>query len=194
LNLLVALTLALALSSAACNPFRRKKTPPPTPPAPAVHKPAPAAAVHPPSPEAAVQRPSPAPKPQEPPDTGVVRLPAPPSAQPAPPPRTRPSPMPGPAQAAPEPTPVPAPQLGVILSPSEQQRYSKITDQALSRAWTALRRLEGCRLTPEQKARLDRVLTFIRQAQEVRSKDLVQAASLAERAAVLAADLAGSVR
>jgi hypothetical protein len=86
------------------------------------------------------------------------------------------------------------PQLGQLLSPEEQARYSRLTDQSLDRARIALRKLEGRKLTAEQKAGLDRILTFMRQAQELRGRDLVQAAGLAQRADLLARDLAASLR
>lgn len=123
----------------------------------------------------------------------MIRLPA-PATQPGTQPRPRPASPPATTPSAPEPPAAPIPQLGQILSAEEQQRYAGMTDQALSRARTLLRPLERRRLTPDQQASLDRVVTFIRQAEELRQRDLVQAASLAERAAVLAADLAASVR
>ncbi len=186
------LTLLLALSSGACNPFRRKKTPPPTPPAPAVQKPAPAPVAQPPAHEPAAQPPVPTPAPEQPPDTRTVRLPG-PVAEPAKPAKSQPAP----AASAQTPPPVvapPVPQLGQILSPEEQQHYSRLTDEALGRTRGLLRQLDARRLTAEQKAAYDRILTFVRQAEQLRQRDLVQAASLAGRAAVLAADLAASVR
>jgi hypothetical protein len=89
---------------------------------------------------------------------------------------------------------MPPPQLGQILSAAEQQRYARITDQALARAKGVLRQLEGRQLTRDQRAGLDRIRTFIGQAEELRNRDLVQASSLAERADLLARDLAASVR
>ena len=191
--------LALALSSSACNPFRRNKTSPPTPPPPAVEQSAPtpgaqqAPGTQEPERAPAEQTPVVSPAREEPPDTRTVRLPdpTPKPAGSAKPPRT---PAPAAPPPAPEPAPGPAPQLGQLLSPEEQQHYARITDQALARATGTLKQLETKSLTVEQRTRLDRTLAFVRQAQDLRSRDLIQAASLAQRADVLARDLAASVR
>lgn len=182
-NPFLALALALALTAAGCNPFRRKKTPPPIPPPPPVQQPVPA-----PTPPPAEPKPTAQPTVQQPPDTETIRLP-----EPAPKPVPQPKPAPVTPPAPPEPPPGPAPQLGQLLSADEQVRYTRLTDQALARARSALLKIEGRRLTAEQKAALDRVLTFIRQAQELRGRDLVQAAGLAQRADLLARDLAAGV-
>lgn len=121
-----------------------------------------------------------------------MRLPG-PTPQPAKHPRTQAHPPPATAEPAPS-TPAPPPQLGQILSAQEQQHYTRLTDEALGRARGLVRKLGARRVTAEQQAAYDRILIFIRQAEELRRRDLVQAASLAERAAVLAADLAASVR
>ena len=183
--------LTLALSASGCNPFRRKKTPPATPPPPAVQKPAAAPTAPPPAPEPHVKPPVHTPEPEPPPDTRTVRLP-----EPAPPPAKRPKPQAQPPPAPPEPAPPapPPPELGQMLSPQEQQHYIRLTEDALARARGLLGKLEARRLGPEQKAAYDRIVVFIRQAEQLRARDLVQAASLAQRAAVLAADLAASVR
>ena len=120
-----------------------------------------------------------------------MRLPE-PIPQPAKPAKPQPAP-PAPSQPPASPAP-PPPQLGHMLSPQEQQHYARLTAAALARARALLGKLQKRRLSAEQQAAYDRVLTFIHQAEQLRSRDLVQAASLAERAAVLAADLAASVR
>jgi len=140
-----------------------------------------------------VEQPRPTPTETQPPDTRVVRLPG-PAPQPATRSKPHPAPAPPPTPISPEPAPGAAPQLGQLLSLDEQQRYDRLTRRALARTRAFLRELQGRRLTADQKASLDRILAFVQQAEELRSRDLVQASSLAERAAVLARELAASVR
>ena len=140
-----------------------------------------------------MEQPRPTPTETQPPDTRVVRLPG-SAPQPATRSKPHPAPAPPPTPISPEPAPGAAPQLGQLLSLDEQQRYDRLTRRALARTRAFLRELQGRRLTADQKASLDRILAFVQQAEELRSRDLVQASSLAERAAVLARELAASVR
>ncbi len=147
-----------------------------------------------PAPEAA---PAPAPKPAE--GTGTryqVNRPAQPAqstrkqsrqapAAAAPP---APGPAPAPAPAA------PAPQLGDILTPDQQREYNTAIDQSLSHAQASLGSIANRQLSKEQQGILGQIRSFIQQAQETRKSDLQGAKSLAERAEVLAGDLAASFR
>ena len=67
-------------------------------------------------------------------------------------------------------------------------------DQHLQHATQLLGSLKGKHLTRRQQAFMSQVQSFIAQAQETRKMDLAGARSLAERADLLAADLAASVR
>jgi hypothetical protein len=102
---------------------------------------------------------------------------------------------------APAPTPVtpaapapaaPAPKLGDILTPDEQKQYSASIDQSLSHAQTSLSSIGSRQLTKDQQAEAEQIRNFIQQAQDTRSSDPAGAKSLAERAEVLARDLAAT--
>jgi hypothetical protein len=89
---------------------------------------------------------------------------------------------------------VPAPQLGIVLTPEQQRQYSSDIDQSVQRAEGNLRALGNRQLSAEQQASLDEVRNFIRQAQAARATDLPAAKRLAERADVLAGNIANSLR
>ena len=193
--------LALAGALLGCNPFRRKPPKLSPPPAPI---PQPAQI------ETKTAPPEPLPSPPRVSETPVevpgaaVQVPPPP-----PPPRVKakgrrrkPSPLP-PAEAAatPDPQPVaPAPpaapplQLGTVLSPEKRAEYTRAVDQSLARAEADVAPLKGKSLNSDQSAALNRILSYISQARENRNSDPALAARLAERAELLARDLAGSVR
>lgn len=86
------------------------------------------------------------------------------------------------------------PQLAPLLTQQQQQAYNAAVDAAIGRAQANLGRLGNRRLTEEQLATRDRVRAFIQQATEARATDLKVAKSLAERADLLADDLARSLR
>ena len=67
-------------------------------------------------------------------------------------------------------------------------------DQSLQRAETSLKSIGNRRLNNQQRASVDEARNFIRQAQATRSTDLPGARRLAERAEVLAGNLASSLR
>lgn len=172
--------MSLLLLAASCNPFRRSKPPAP-PPAPAqrpVSQP-PDQDVIPPPPELPVAEPKL--PPAEPPQ---VTAPKPPPAKPAR--KTQPKAQPQPqAPAPPQPTPPPAaelPQLRPVLTAEEQRQLNQLIDARLSRARAALAK------APDS-ATARQVRTFIAQCEEARKTDLLRAASLAERADVLAQQL-----
>jgi hypothetical protein len=108
-------------------------------------------------------------------------------------PATIPS-VPAPAPAAPSAPAPPAapPKLGEILTPDEQKQYSASIDQSLSRAQTTLNSIGGRQLNKDQQAEVEQIRNFMQQAQLARGSDLSGAKSLAERAEVLARDLAAT--
>jgi hypothetical protein len=67
-------------------------------------------------------------------------------------------------------------------------------DQSLQHAEASLKSIGNRRLNNQQRASLGEARNFIRQAQATRSSDLPGARSLAERAEVLAGNLAGSLK
>lgn len=107
------------------------------------------------------------------------------------------APAPSPAESAPAPaapdSPTPAPKLGDVLTADEQKQYNASIDQSLAHAQTSLDRIKAHRLTPAQADEAEQVTSFIKQAQAARASDLAGANSLAERAEVLAKDLAAAL-
>lgn len=102
-------------------------------------------------------------------------------------------------EAASEATPAPAPdepvlQLAPLLTAEQQTAYNTAIDAALQRAEANLARLDPRRLKGSQRSNFQRVRLFIQQAQQTRSSDLAVAKSLAERADLLAQDLARNFR
>ena len=97
-------------------------------------------------------------------------------------------------QPAPAPAPVAPPRLGDILSVDQQREYNTAIDQSLSRAQTSLGSIGNRQLNQEQQSLVEQIRSFMQQAQESRKSDLPGAKRLAERADVLAGDLAASFR
>ncbi len=101
------------------------------------------------------------------------------------------------ATEAPAPLVAPAqdpPQLGEVLSQQDMRRMNADLDRAIRNAQAILRSLTGKILTAQQQSAATQIMSFLRQAVEVRSQDLASARSLAQRAEVIARDLANSVR
>jgi len=197
---------ALALLLAGCNPFRRKQPAAQVPPTPI---PPPSAQIPPEKPVAL-----PKPPPQERPS--VISLPTPPGAtveEPAKPEMPKPqrsrrrsaaakakppaavepqptTPQLDPSVAAAQPAP---PRLKQLMSPEEEQAHQKSIDAMLARAEQNLTKVAGLKLTNDQRATLERARSFIQQASESRESDPVTAKSLAERADILASDLAANL-
>jgi hypothetical protein len=191
-------TVVLAvLWTASCWPFRKAR------PAAPASAPTPVSA-QPPAPEPPLPEARPTTAESEPPEVPaeqpvlrppVVMIPAP---LPAPP--KRPSPA-GPRVEQPsgEPQPqappaAPPPQLKQILTPEQRAALERNINDRLTRARATLASLRGKTLNPQQTALVEHIRTFIAQAEEARSTDLLRASNLAERADVLARDLAVSVR
>ncbi len=166
----------------------RKKTPRPVPP-PAkipVHEP-----VKPPPPPLLEAPPRIA---VIPPETGAVELAATPALPP--PPVAKKSPPPAaPRAATAEPAPTSAaPQLRPMLTPAQRQELERVVGERLRRAQGVLALARGRSLSGDQAELANQVRTFIRQAEEARETDLLRANNFAERAEVLAQDLAQRLR
>ena len=144
----------------------------------------------------------PAPATQTPETYQKNRTAAPPTPQPSS--KRQPQPRnPTPAAAAPPPAPAtppaapPAsepPKLGDMLTPDQQKELNTYIDQSLQQALGSLNTIRNRQLNKEQQDRVAQVRTFIQQAQTLRASDLPGAKSLAERAEVLARDLAASLQ
>jgi hypothetical protein len=179
----IPLLLILAVSGIAC----RKKTltilPPPTPPPTS----APAAPMEQPPPQPA-QAPT-----EPPPALPQPTLPPPPeeAVQPKKPPR-RPSRAAAPA--VPAKIPNQPPRLGEMLTPEQERQYNSAMDQSLQRAQANIARVSQRQLSKEQQGVVAQVESFIAQAQSTRKTNLTAAKSLAERADVLARELARTVK
>jgi hypothetical protein len=120
-----------------------------------------------------------------------------PKPQPAPPRPVASAPPPASESAAQPETPAAAvPQLGQILSPDQRRQYNQVIDQAIRRAQERLEVVlaNSRRLNEEQHTIIKRIQAFIRQAQEAREQDLMIAKNLADRAQLLADDLAKNFR
>jgi len=80
-----------------------------------------------------------------------------------------------------------------LMSPQEEQAHQKSIDEMLARAEHNLTKVAGLKLTNEEQATLERARSFMQQAAETRAADPVTAKSLAQRADILASDLAEKV-
>jgi hypothetical protein len=175
----IPLLLILAASGIAC----RKKTltilPPPAPPATS-------------TPATPMEQPPPAPT-VPPPALPQPTLPPPPeeAVQPKKPPR-RPSRAAAPA--APAKIPNQPLRLGEMLTPEQERQYNSAMDQSLQRAEANIARVSKRQLSKEQQGVVIQVQSFIEQAQSTRKTNLTAAKSLAERADVLARELARTVK
>lgn len=127
----------------------------------------------------------PAPKPPAKPRRAVRRPPVRGAAPPA-------APEPAPAPETPPAEPVL--QLAPLLSAEQQASYNAAIDAALQRAEANLARLDPRRLNGSQRANFLRARSFVEQARQARATDLRVARSLAERADLLARDLARNFR
>jgi hypothetical protein len=111
-----------------------------------------------------------------------VRSPAAPAAATAPPAAT---------SAVP---PAAPPKLGDVLTADEQKQYSASIDQSLAQAQASLNSIRGRPLNQDQQAELEQIRRFMLQAHDSRVSDPAGAKSLAERAKILAGDLAKTFR
>jgi hypothetical protein len=189
-----ALSLVVLLATFASGCRKRHVAVPvaPLPAAPAETAPAPA-----PLPAASTPPPATATQPQNPPSPEDAnqknRPPQPAAPQPQPPPAQAPQ-NPPPRRPSGPGQPNPAPRLGDILTPQQERQYNTAIDQSLARAQSSLGSIANRQLTKEQQGVVTQIQGFIQQAQTTRQSNLPAARSLAERAEVLARDLAGSLR
>ena len=97
--------------------------------------------------------------------------------------------------SAPDTTSTQVPQLGQMLTDRQRHDYEVRIHDALERARANLGKARSrARLTDPQQHMAAQVETFIAQAEERRKTDLVSSRSLAERADLLARDLAESLQ
>ncbi len=88
----------------------------------------------------------------------------------------------------------PVPQLGVLLTPEQHNQYEAEYARDMASAMDGLVHVLESALPPAKKESMNRIRSFMRQAEEAHSRDLATAAQLARRAAVLAQDLVQSQR
>lgn len=88
----------------------------------------------------------------------------------------------------------PLPRLGQILSTEERRAYDQLIDRSIERAQRSLSFVLGHSLRPDQTAAVRRIRAFIEQAGAARERDLALAKNMADRALLLAEDLARSFR
>ena len=178
LRLLRAPSLAVLLAAfePGCNKRHVAAPVPPTPaPAETVAPQTPSTLAPSPAPSPPAQTPQPQSPPQSPP-ASTQRRP------------TRPSEPGNPGQ------PNQAPRLGDILTPEQERQFNSEIDQSLARTQSSLEAIGNRKLTTEQQGVVAQIRSFVQQAQTTRKSNLPAARSLAERADVLARDLAGSLR
>jgi hypothetical protein len=81
-----------------------------------------------------------------------------------------------------------------VISPQLKHRMDAEIDRAVHNAQMSLQSLTGKNLSAQQQLAAAQAGSFLRQAVEIRKQDLSSARSLAQRAEVIARDLAKSVR
>jgi hypothetical protein len=116
------------------------------------------------------------------------------SAAPAHRPPPRPTNEPSPNTAPAPPTTASHPQIGLILTADQQRQYNRAIDDSLARARASLASFSSRQLTQAQQTNLGQIQNFMQQAETTRASDLPAAKRLAERAEVLAKNLAKSLR
>jgi hypothetical protein len=82
-----------------------------------------------------------------------------------------------------------APKLAQILTPDESRRNNQELEQSMDRVRRALAMVGNRNLSPELRDVVERVRTYLIQAEQTREQDLVTAVNLARRADLLAKDL-----
>jgi hypothetical protein len=86
------------------------------------------------------------------------------------------------------------PVLAPVLSAAQQDAFNRAIDQAIQQAETGLASVARKQLNATQRANADRARSFVAQAQQTRTTDLVTAKTLADRAVVLAHSLVAELR
>jgi len=93
------------------------------------------------------------------------------------------------------PTPVPTtPQLSEILTDDRRKQIEADLLASVSRANAAVQRAAGRRLNERQQEYLQRIKTFLEQAEKSKANDLAAALQLARRADLLGEDLQKSLQ
>ena len=181
-SILAAIVMLVVLATGGCKKNKRSLPvpAPPTPQAQPAPPPPPEPVPAPTKTEPAVQ-PVQEPEPQEPQETKPAPKKHPAKPQ-QPPPTTTP---PGPEA----PPPQPVPQLGVILTPEQRQKYEADYAASMASAQHGLVLAAEYKLTPAQTETVSRIKSFMRLAENVHERDPATAAQLARRAALLAEDL-----
>ncbi len=186
--------LLMAVSLAGCWPFRKPKPVPPPAKLPAQTQPK--QAPKPPAPPPKLESP-----PQIPPtaeaQSPVILQQTAPQPLPPPPPMKKRSPQPSPRvppAAETPPPPAPAPQLVPMLTPAQRHELERSVTDRIYRAQNLLASISQRQLNAEQEEIVGQIRTFLKQAEEARSSDLLRANNLAERAHVLAEDLVRRLR
>jgi len=190
---------ALLLSGPACK-RRAPKTPPPPAPQQTFEPPPPIrpAPVPMEEPVPVDKGQPPAALPQPPVPSAMEQLPPPPK----PPRQRRASPRPAPpkpeeALAPPAPAgtaPAPDIRLGEVLPGGVAAQYERQLAADAAAAREVLAQARGRRLSREQNDLAGRIRNFLEQAERIRQRDLASAAALARRAALLAGELARTLR
>jgi outer membrane biosynthesis protein TonB len=101
---------------------------------------------------------------------------------------------PPPTETLPATDPASVPKLGELISEDQRAGYLRACDAGLARARQALNQLKGVSLTHEQTEAVERIRTFIDQAEQARQSDPRTARQLADRADLLSRDLVRSVK
>ena len=110
----------------------------------------------------------------------------------------RPTPPSSQPVAQPESNPVPPaalpPRLGDVLTQQQQRQLNAAIDQSLVQAQKSLTGVGNRPLSNDQRAAVEQIRNFMQEAEKLRGSNLAAARSLAERAEVLARDLAATLK
>jgi len=179
-------------------------SPPPPPvkkepaPAPVKKEPEPAPAKkEPPEPPPPTKEPEPAPPKKEPPAPPVRKEPV----APAPPKKEPPAPPPAPPKKEPEPAPpkkepeVTPPVLAPQVGKQDEEQLRREASTRIQRAELLIGRIDEKKLTKDQQEQFLTIQSLLKSAKEaVESQDLTRASNLAEKARILAEELAQAAR
>lgn len=126
------------------------------------------------------------------PPATAVKKPVRPTPAPAASATPAPASSPSPATPAAQPAGTAAPKLGDVHTPDEVRQYGAAIDLSLSHAQASLNAIRDRQLTKDQQGEVGQIRNFIEQAEASRTSDPAGAKSLAQRAEVLARDLAAT--
>ncbi len=87
-----------------------------------------------------------------------------------------------------------SPKLGQMLSSDEERVYNQDIDRDLQRVRAALKVLNAKPLSDPQKEVVKQIETFLKQAEDLRKTDLVEAKGLTHKADILTRDLQESLQ